>query len=70
MKAFLVDLENKPGRRLLRSVVWMLPIGHYLRDNDSVALIAATVTVWILLTTGWLVGLLADRVATPLGGLV
>jgi len=68
--ALSADLENKPGRRLLRSVVWMLPIGHYLRDNDSVALIAATVTVWILLTTGWLVGLLADRVATPLGGLV
>jgi hypothetical protein len=26
--------------------------------------------VWVLLTTGWLLGLLADRVAVPLAGLV
>jgi hypothetical protein len=61
------DLENKPARRLLRSVFWMLPVTHYLRDRDSVALFTASVTVWVLLTTGWLLGLLADRVATPLG---
>jgi len=63
------DLENKPGRRLLRSVFWVLPVVTYLSDDDSVALIAATVTVWVLLTTGWLLGLLADRVAAPLGGM-
>ncbi len=62
------DLENKPVRRLLRSVFWVVPIAQYLRDDDSVALITATVTVWGMLTTGWLLGLLADRVATPLGG--
>ena len=62
------DLQNKPGRRLLRSVVWVLPIVDYLRNKDSVALITASVTVWVLLTTGWLLGLLADRVAGPLGG--
>jgi hypothetical protein len=63
------DLENKPGRRLVRSVVWIFPIAHYLSDDDSVALIHASVTVWVLLTTGWLLGLLADRVAAPLAGL-
>lgn len=63
------DLENKRGRRLLRSALWMVPVVHYLSDDDSVGLITASVTVWVMLTTGWLLGLLADRVATPLGGL-
>ena len=62
------DLENKPARRLLRSLVWVGPLAHFLSDDDSVALIAASVTVWVLLTTGWLLGLLADRVAGPLAG--
>jgi len=66
--ALSADLENKPARRLVRSVVWVLPIVHYLRNKDSVALITASVTVWVLLTTGWLLGLLADRVAGPLEG--
>jgi hypothetical protein len=63
------DLENKPRRRLLRSVLWVAPIAQYLSDDDNVALITASVTVWVVLTTGWLLGLVADRVATPLGGL-
>lgn len=67
--ALSADLENKPWRRLARSVVWALPLARYLRDDDSVALVHASVTVWVLLTTGWLLGLLADRVAVPLGGL-
>jgi hypothetical protein len=62
------DLENKPGRRVLRSVFWVVPVVRYLSNDDSIALIHASVTVWILLTTGWLLGLLADRVATPLAG--
>ncbi len=62
------DLQNKPARRVLRSVFWMAPIAHYLSDDDSVSLLHATVTVWVLLTTGWLLGLLSDRVATPLAG--
>ncbi len=64
------DLQNKPVRRLLRSIFWPVPLAHYLSDDDSVALITASVTVWVLLTTGWLLGLLADRVATPLGALL
>lgn len=64
------DLQNKPARRVLRSLVWVFPVVAYLRDDDSVALIAATVTLWGLLTTGWLLALLIDRVATPLSALV
>ncbi len=67
--ALSADLVNKPGRRLLRSVFWLGPIGRYLVDDDSIALITASVTVWGLLTTGWLLGLLVDRVATPLAAL-
>jgi hypothetical protein len=61
------DLENKPWRRMLRSIFWMVPIALYLNDDDSVILLTATLTVWVLLITGWLLGLIADRVATPLG---
>ncbi len=68
--ALSADLANKPGRRLLRSAFWLVPIVGYLRDDDSVALITATVTVWVMLITGWLLGLLADRVATPLGSVI
>ncbi len=67
--ALSADLENKPVRRVLRSVFWVVPVVRYLIDEDSVALITASVTVWVLLITGWLLGLLADRVAAPLGGL-
>ncbi|MBW3615272.1 MAG: hypothetical protein KY439_08190 [Actinobacteria bacterium] len=63
------DLENKPGRRFLRAVFWPFPLARHLRDDDSIALIHASLTVWVLLTTGWLLGLLFDRVATPLGAL-
>ncbi len=66
--ALSADLQNRPVRRLLRSVLWMGPVARYLGDDDSVALIAASVTVWVLLTTGWLLGLVAGRVAGPLGG--
>ena len=68
--ALSADLANKRGKRVLRSVFWMFPLVGYLSDDDSVALITASVTVWVLLITGWLLGLLADRVATPLGTLI
>lgn len=63
------DLENKRGRRLLRSLFWLGPVTGYLSDDDSIGLIHASVTVWVLLITGWLLGLLTDRVAGPLGAL-
>lgn len=63
------DLENKPVRRLLRSVLWPLPIVGYLKHEDAISLVHASVTVWVLLTTGWLLSLLADRVAIPLASL-
>jgi hypothetical protein len=64
--ALSADLHNKPFRRILRSVFWVVPVTRYLNDKDSVALIAASVTIWGLLTTGWLLGLINDRVAAPL----
>lgn len=67
--ALSADLHNRPGRRLLRSVLWFAPITGYLSDEDAIGLVTATVTVWVLLTTGWLLGLLTDRVAVPLRGL-
>lgn len=66
--ALSADLANKPVRRVLRSVFWFVPVAAYLSNRDSVALVHASVTVWVLLSTGWLLGLLADRVAVPLGG--
>lgn len=67
--ALSADLHNKPFRRILRSIFWVVPIAGYLTEDDSVALIAASVTVWGLLTTGWLLGLIHDRIATPLGAM-
>ena len=67
--ALSADLHNNPRRRLLRSVLWVGPLAHYMSDDDSVSLIHASVTVWVMLTTGWLLGLLVDRVAVPLGAL-
>lgn len=66
--ALSADLRSRPFRRLARSLFWMGPLVGYLSDDDSVGLVTATVTVWVLLTTGWLLSLLADRVAVPLGG--
>lgn len=67
--ALSADLQNKPVRRLMRSVFWFLPLMAYLRNSDSIALVQASVTVWVLLSTGWLLSLVSDRVAVPLGGL-
>ncbi len=67
--ALSADLQNKPLRRVLRSVFWVGPVARYLSDKDSVALIAASVTIWGLLTTGWLLGLMHDRVALPIAAL-
>jgi hypothetical protein len=63
------DLQRQPIRRALRSVVWFTSITDYLRDTDNVRIVQASVTVWVLLTSGWLLGLEADRIAQPLGWL-
>ena len=60
------DIRLHPARRLLRSLFWPKALAGYMRDGDSVRIIQASVTVWILLTTGWLLALEADRVAGPL----
>ena len=61
------ELRRNRARRLLRIVLWPKAIVDYLLDADSIRLIQASVTVWILLTSGWLLGLLADRIGQPFG---
>ncbi len=60
------DLHGKVLRRAGRALLWVKPVAEYLRDDDSIRLIQASVTVWVLLTTGWLLSLEADRLARPL----
>ncbi len=63
------DLRGRSLRRTARALLWVKPVAEYLRDDDSIRLIQASVTVWVLLTTGWLLSLEADRLARPLGWL-
>lgn len=60
-------LNHHPVRRAARGIFWPVPLVQYLRDNESIKLIQASVTVWGLLTTGWLLGLGIDRIAQPMG---
>ena len=60
------DYQRKPIRRMLRSGIWIKPLTDYLRDEDSVKVLQASLTTWLLLTTGWLLTLEFDRIATPL----
>ena len=64
--AMSADLHLHRLRRLGRSLVWPKPLAGYMRDRDSIRIIQASVTVWVLLTTGWLLALEADRIARPL----
>jgi len=61
------ELQRNPVRRIARGVLWMKPLVDYLRDQDSIKLVQASVTVWVLLTSGWLLGLMVDRIGQPLG---
>lgn len=63
------ELSGKHLRRFVRSIFWPQALAAYLRDRDSIKLVQATVTVWILLTSGWLMGLELDRLARPFGWL-
>jgi hypothetical protein len=67
--ALSADLRHKPVRRVLRGLFWPIAVVQYLRDRESIKLIQASVTVWGLLTSGWLLSLGIDRVAQPLGWL-
>jgi len=60
------DLHVHPVRRVVRSLLWPRPLAQYMSDKDSIRIIQASLSVWILLTTGWLLALEADRVARPL----
>ena len=61
------DLQHRPVHRVLRGIFWPVPLVQFLRDRESIKLIQASVTVWGLLTSGWLLSLGIDRVAQPLG---
>jgi hypothetical protein len=65
--AMSADVQNRPLRRLLRSAFWMNTLTGYMKDEDSIKIAHASVTVWILLTTGWLLSLGSDRILQPLG---
>ena len=65
--ALSAELQHHRVRRVLRGVFWPVPVIQYLRDRESIKLIQASVTVWGLLTSGWLLSLGIDRVAQPLG---
>ena len=65
--AMSADLQHHWARRMLRGLFWPKALAEYLRDPDGIKVVHASVTVWILLITGWLLGLLDDRVVTPLG---
>jgi len=67
--ALSADLQHRPVRRVLRGLFWPKALIEYLRDRESIKLIQASVTVWGLLTSGWLLSLGIDRVAQPLGWL-
>ncbi len=61
------DGHNRRLRRLFRSALWMKALTGYMRDEDSIKIAYASLTVWILLTTGWLLTLGTDRIVRPLG---
>ena len=65
--ALTPDLQHHPVHRVLRGIFWPVALVQYLRDRESIKLIQASVTVWGLLTTGWLLSLGIDRVAQPMG---
>ena len=65
--ALSADLQHHRVRRVLRGIFWPVALVQFLRDRESIKLIQASVTVWGLLTSGWLLGLGIDRVAQPLG---
>lgn len=64
--ALSADFHAHWFRRLIRSLFWPKALTDYMGDRDSIKIIQASLTVWIMLTTGWLLALEADRVARPL----
>jgi len=60
-------VHNRPLRRLVRAIFWFKAITDYMRDEDNIKIAHASLTVWILLTTGWLLSLGSDRILRPLG---
>lgn len=68
--AMSADLHGRPLRRLVRSVFWMKALTEYMSSEDSIKIVHASLMVWILLTTGWLLSLEHERIAQPIGQLL
>jgi uncharacterized membrane protein YbaN (DUF454 family) len=65
--AMSADLQGRPLRRIVRGLFWMKALAGYMSDKDNIRIAHASLTVWILLTTGWLLSLGSDRIVRPLG---
>jgi len=63
------DLHRRPLRRVLRSIIWIKALTEYLRDDDSINIVHASIIVWVMLTTGWLLALQNDRLVAAVGWL-
>lgn len=63
------ELVGHPVRRVLRAVFWPKAVVEYMQAEDSVKIAHASLTIWLLLTTGWLLSLQHDRLTRPLAGL-
>jgi hypothetical protein len=56
-----VKLYKKPVRRVLRALFWPVAFAEYLCDTDTIRQIQASLIIWVLLITGWLLTLLCDH---------
>jgi len=60
------DLQHRPVQRLVRCVLWPKAVIEYLSADEGVRIAYASLTVWVLLTAGWLLGLESDRIGALL----
>lgn len=54
------DLQRRPVRRFVRCFLWPKAIIEYLSADEGIRIAHASLTVWVLLTAGWLLGLEFD----------
>lgn len=60
------DLQHRPLRRLVRCLLWPKAITEYLAADEGIRIAHASLTVWVMLTAGWLFGLELDRIGALL----
>ena len=57
--------RRPPLERLVRAVLWMVTLTRWFTHRNLVKLGRFGAVVWFLVTTGWLLTLEYDRMATP-----